>query len=189
MQHPFELRLSWIAPILLLLALLLNYGIAQANPAQIERFAPVAVHANSLADYSADVFDLSFPPANPGLIDDVLSDQGRSISGGDDQAGSGIAATPTPELLATPTALLGVPTVPPVLPTLPGLLPTVAPLLPTTVPAIVTQVAGGVGDILDDTTDAVGDIVDDTTGAAGDIVDDALDAVPIPIIPCILRCN
>lgn len=175
-----EFRWGWVIPALLVFALLLNYGIAQASPVQSAQFAPVVVRASFLADYSRDAAGLRFAPVSANLVADVLRDQGRELGEEDLSAFGALtptpAASPSPTLAATPTPLLGQPT------------------LGATLPPLVTQVVGGVGDtvgsVVDgvgDTLDDVGDAVDDVTDTTRDVVDDTLDAVEtlVPIVPCI----
>jgi hypothetical protein len=165
-RRPAEVRLSWVVPALLIVGLLLNYNIAQAGPLQLEAFAPVVVHASLRADYSKDALDLSFPPVDPGLAEEILKEIGSQDEADDSAAPTeGVTATSTALASgqATPTPLLGglptlpvLPTLPPLLPTQLPLLPTVPALLPTAVPAIVTQAS----EIIDDAEDLVEDTVD-----------------------------
>lgn len=136
-QVAFELKLGYLMPVFLGLAILINTQIANASPLALRAFASVAIHPSRYADYSRDALDLQFAPIDPSIIDGALLDNAPNIQPGDLAPDVPVVASPTPQPTATP--IIGLPTLP--LPTTPPLLPTLPPVVPTLIPIVPTAVA------------------------------------------------
>jgi hypothetical protein len=101
-----EVRIGYLLPFFLALALWSNFQIAQASPLQLREFAPVVIRASRQADYSADPVDLVFAPVEASILEDIRNDaQGEPGSG--DEADAAVAPAPTsgaaPGEQSTPT--------------------------------------------------------------------------------------
>lgn len=125
-----EVRLRWLAPVLVLFSLLINYSIANASLLRLDSFAPVAVLAERVANYGKDPFSLAFPPANQQLASIVLGERRQSEETAEESEAT-TTATPTP--IQTATSETDSSTLP-LISTVDSLIPTLASILPTPEP-------------------------------------------------------
>jgi hypothetical protein len=92
-----EVRIGYLLPFFLAVALWSNFEIAQASPLRLREFAPVVVRASGQADYSADPADLVFAPVEAGILEDIRKDAARqSNQEGEADAAVTPAATSSP---------------------------------------------------------------------------------------------
>lgn len=151
-----EVRILWLAPVLVLLSLWLNYSIANASSLHVDQFAPVVVRSERLANYGKDPANLVFPAVDPQLFEQVLQDQGLNPSGQTITGPTGAVATPSTNVTGTPqpgqptatpqpggllpTTIGAIPTVVGVVPTVVGVVPTVVGVVPTVINIVPTAV-------------------------------------------------
>jgi hypothetical protein len=147
-QGSFELKLGYLMPVFIVLAILINTQIANASPLGVRQFASVPIHPSEYADYSRDALDLQFAPIDPSIIEDIHLDNAPDTESDDQLPEVPLGASATPQLQNTSTPqpsatfiislpTLPIPTLPPLLPTLPPAVPTVLSIVPTAVAPII----------------------------------------------------